>query len=126
MKATYVIHPHEGYVESQYEESVTLSELGAFIEKIWSDPAWKPELNGLLDFSKASIDLTDAEIETLVKSMEEDPRCSFARFAFVVRTAADFGRLRKVDAQTNTASTLRIFWSKSDAEKWLAETPKKH
>jgi hypothetical protein len=119
MKARYVIHPGEGYVDTLFEGSVTLSEFGAYAQKVWSDPGWKPEFNGLMDFSGATIDLSDDEIKKLMKAILSDPRCSFARWAFVVTTAADFGRLRKMDALVDRESTLRIFFSRSDAEKWL-------
>jgi hypothetical protein len=119
MRVRYIIHPGEGYIDSVFEGSVTLSELGAYVQRVWSDPAWRPEFSGLMDFSGATIDLSDADIGTLMKSMLSDPRCSFARWAFVVKTAADFGRLRKVDALVDREATLRIFFSRNDAEQWL-------
>jgi hypothetical protein len=119
MKARYVIHAPEGYIDSVFEGNVTLLDLGSYVQRVWADPGWNPEFSGLMDFSAATIDLSDAEIGILMKSMTNDPRCSFARWAFVVSTAADFGRLRKMDAHVDRESILRIFFSRSDAEKWL-------
>lgn len=119
MKASYTIEEQRGYIVSKLEGSVTLPELGAHIESIWADPAWKNEFNGIIDFSAATIDLTETEIQGLTKAMESDPRCSFGKWAFVVSTAADFAKIRKVDLVADLNATLRIFFDRRSAEEWL-------
>lgn len=119
MRATYTIDEKLGYVATTLEGGVTLAELGAHIQSVWADPAWKKEFNGLLDFTAASIDLSDGEIQELSKAMMSDPRCSFGRWAFVVATSADFAKLRKIDEVAYLKSTLRIFFDRRAAESWL-------
>lgn len=119
MKASYAINDQLGCILTVFEGSVTLPELGAHIESIWADPAWKNDFNGILDFSAASIDMSEAEIQGLTKAMENDPRCSFGKWAFVVSTAADFAKLRKVDLVADINATLRIFFDRRSAEEWL-------
>jgi len=119
MKASYQIQEKQGYIVTTLEGSVTLSELGAHIQSIWADPAWKSDYNGILDFSAATVDLSEKEIQELTKAMVNDPRCSFGRWAFVVSTASDFAKLRKIDPVAPVESTLRIFFDRRTAEEWL-------
>lgn len=119
MKASTTIHVHRGYIATRFEGSVTLPELGAHIESLWADPRWKSDFNGILDFSAASIDMSEGEIQGLAKAMESDPRCSFGKWAFVVSTAADFAKIRKVDLVADINATLRIFFDHRSAEEWL-------
>lgn len=119
MKASYTIQDKLGYIVTTLEGSVTLPELGAYIQSIWADPAWKKDYNGILDFSAATIDLSEREIQLLTKSMQNDPRCSFGRWAFVVSTAATFAKLRKINPVADARATLRIFFDRRTAEEWL-------
>lgn len=119
MKATYAIDQKLGQVLTTFEGRVTLAELGAHIQSVWADPAWKKEFNGLLDFSAATLDLSVGEIQELSKAMMSDPRCSFGKWAFVVSTSADFAKLRKIDEVAYLKSTLRIFFDRRAAESWL-------
>jgi len=119
MNARYKIHPEEGYVESWLQGSITPSEMLAHSQRVWSDPGWKAELNGLMDLSDATFEFTDAEFRALINMMLADPRCSLARWAFIVTKASTFAMLRKLDVLTREQSTIRIFFSRGDAEKWL-------
>jgi len=116
MKARYRLHPDLGYVDAVIEGRVTLAEMGAFIESVWSDPGWRPDYNGLMDFSAARIELSDREIVDFTRAMRADPRCSLEKWSFVVSRAADFGKLRKIDQDENEA-TIRIFFDRGAAEK---------
>jgi hypothetical protein len=119
MKASYTIDGKLGYILTTFEGSVTLPELGAHIESIWSDPAWRSDYNGILDFSAATVDLSESEILGLTKAMQTDPRCSFGRWAFVVSTAAAFAKLRKIDHVADVRSSIRVFFARRAAEDWL-------
>jgi hypothetical protein len=124
MNAHYVLHPDQGYLESTFEGSVTLVEIGLHIQQVWADPGWNPAFNGFLDFSRASVDLSDDDLRSLLKAMLRDPRCSLARFAIVVATADDFRVFRKVDVLSEEQSTIRIFFNKTEAERWLLQPQK--
>jgi hypothetical protein len=121
MKPTYAIHSDQGYVESAFEGPITLVDMGLHIQDMWADPRWNPTLNGIMDFSRARLELSDDDLKTLTKSMLRDPRCSLARFAMVVSTAEDFAVLRKVDVLSDGQSTLRIFFSRKEAAQWLLQ-----
>jgi len=123
MNARYVLHPDAGYIESTFEGTVTLVEMGLHIQQVWADPAWNPGFSGIMDFSRARIELSDDEIRSLTKSMTRDPRCSFARWAIVVSTADDFKVFRKADDMIGQESTLRIFFNRAEAERWLLQPP---
>jgi len=124
MKATSTFHPDRKYVETTFQGWITLPELGAHVQSIWSDPGWTPEYNGLLDFSNATLDLSETQIQQLTKSMAQDPRCSFGKFALVVSKAVTFAKLRKVDDVMDLKSTLRIFFDRRTAEEWLLSNGK--
>jgi hypothetical protein len=119
MKASTVFHPDRGYIVTTFGGRVTLPELGAHVQSIWLDPSWKAEYNGLLDFSDATIDLSDSQLQDLTKSMMLDPRCSFGRWALVVSKAVTFAKLRKIDDVADLRSALRIFFDRRTAEEWL-------
>lgn len=119
MKASYSIHAGQGYVEIRIEGSVTAASMLGHIETVWSDPAWSPTYNGLIDFAAATLDMTDAEVEGLAKGMAADPRCSLGRWGFVVSTAATFAKLRHVNRVADDLATLRIFFDLGSAKDWL-------
>lgn len=119
MKASYKFQEQLRYIDSKLEGSVTLPELAAHIQTIWGDPAWKKDYNGIMDFTAATLDLSETEIQLLTQSMQTDPRCSFGKWAFVVSTAETFGKLRKIDHVADVRSTLRIFFDRRSAEDWL-------
>lgn len=119
MKASYRIHADRGYVAITLEGTVTLPELGAHILTVWSDPAWNPAFNGLIDCSAAAVEISEAELQHLTKEMVKDPRCSLSKWALVVSTAADFGKFRKVDQAADVRSTIHIFFDRRLAEDWI-------
>jgi hypothetical protein len=116
MKGRYQLYPDRGYVDITIEGRVTMSEMSAFIQTLWADPGWTPEYNGLMDFSGASIDLSDKEILDMTGAMKSDPHCSFGRWVFVVSRASDFAKLRKIDQQ-NDEATILVFFDRASAEK---------
>jgi hypothetical protein len=63
--------------------------------------------------------MSEIELQGLAKAMTKDPRCSLARWAFIVSTAATFAMIRKVDQVADVNSTLRIFFDRRSAEEWL-------
>ena len=115
MKGRYQLHPDLGYVDITIEGRVTLPEMGALIQEIWADPQWSSDFNGLIDVSAATIGLSDQEILDLTRAMRNDPRCSMGRWFFVVSSASDFGKLRKVDKDAHKA-TIRVFFDRQSAE----------
>jgi len=119
MKASHRIHADRGYVEIALEGSVTLPELGTHIQSMWSDPAWNPAFNGIIDCRAATIDISEPELQHLTKEMAKDPRCSLSKWAFVVSTAADFAKFRKVDQVADVRSTIHIFFDHRLAEDWI-------
>ncbi|HLY12499.1 MAG TPA: hypothetical protein VKW04_24560 [Planctomycetota bacterium] len=119
MNAEVRFHPDLGYVVTTVKGRITLPELGALVQSVWADPGWKPEYNGIMDFSAATLDLSEREMLELSTSMRADPRCSFGRWAFVVSTASDFGKLRKADHPEDVTVTMRIFFDRRTAEEWL-------
>ena len=123
MRASYTINDRLGSIVTTFEGSVTLPELGAHIQSIWSDPAWRSTYNGLLDFTAATLDMSEREIQELTKAMQHDPRCSFGKWAFVVSTAAEFAKIRKIDDVADIKSSLRIFFDRRTAEEWLLKPP---
>jgi len=119
MKASYRIQEQLGYIVTTLEGSVTLAELGAHVQTVWADPGWRSDYNGILDFSAATIDLSESELQGLTKAMQTDPRCSFGKWAFVVSTAEAFAKLRKIDQVADVRSSVRVFFDRREAEEWL-------
>lgn len=119
MKASYQIHSDQGYVTVAFEGTVTLPELGAHVQTVWSDKRWRNTYNGIIDCAAATLNITPAEIRNLTQAMMSDPRCSFAKWAFVVSNAETFAMLRNVNEVADLKSALRIFFDRRAAEAWL-------
>jgi hypothetical protein len=124
MKARYKIHPDKEYLESWVEGRVTPSDYWEHAQQVWSDPDWSADIGGLIDFTQPKFEFSDAELRELMEAMLADSRCSLARWAFVATTADTFALMRKVDQLSDQQSTLRIFFSRADAEAWLLGDPK--
>lgn len=118
MKGKYQLHPERGYVDITIEGRVTISELGEFIRTVWADSQWTPKYNGLIDFSAASIELSDQEVVDLSRAMRSDPRCSLGKWVFVVSRASDFRKLRILDKDEHQAM-IRVFFDRPSAESRL-------
>jgi hypothetical protein len=116
MESRYQLYPDRGYVDITIEGRVTLAEMGELIQTVWADSRWRPDYNGLIDFSAATLDLSDQEIADLTGAMRTDPRCSFGRWVFVVSRASDFGKLRKIDSLDDKA-TILVFFDRPSAER---------
>lgn len=119
MNARHQFHDAQGYVAITLEGRVTLPELGAHVQTVWSDPGWKPSYNGLLDCANAFLDIREAELQELMKAMAKDPRCSMGKWAIVVSTSVAFAKMRKADDVVDPKATLRIFFDRMSAEAWL-------
>jgi len=119
MKASHRIHADSGYVHITLEGAVTLPDLAQHVQVVWADPAWNPSYDGIVDCSNASLAISETELQALAMGMQKDPRCSLAKWAFVVSTAAAFAKVRKVEHVADPKSTLRIFFDLPSAEKWL-------
>jgi hypothetical protein len=119
MKGRFTLHPSQGYIELHLEGSVTFSELGALIGQAWSDPGWKREYDGLIDFSAATVDLSDGETRDLLNWMVSDPRCSFGRWAFVGGKTGDIRMARLATLFADQETKLRVFLDRPSAKEWL-------
>ncbi|MBI1318541.1 MAG: hypothetical protein GC168_06295 [Candidatus Hydrogenedens sp.] len=119
MEATYVIHADDGYIEECFSGSVTLPEVLAFLQRIQQDPAWCTDLDGLADFSHATIDMDYASMLNLASLFETDPNVSHGCWAFVVDNPLNVGMTRMFKSLTEGVHTLRLFNSREAALAWL-------
>lgn len=120
MKAHYEIFPERSLVIETFEGRVTMTALVPFFQSLYADPAWDPGLNGLADFSAATIDMDFDEMSRLVGYMKNSGTASRGRWAFVVGSALNLGMSRMFQTLSeDLQSDLRFFLDREEALRWL-------
>lgn len=111
--------PEHGLWLEEYHGVVGLDAIKALTRAVTGDPAWSPELNGLVDFSGASLELSGDEVLRLALMWREDAYRSCGWLAFVVPNSAVFGVVRMLGYWSRATDRSRIFASRDEAERWL-------
>jgi len=120
MKASYVIHQDRHFVDEVVLGAVTRNELSAFFSSVFKDPKWEPTLDGVLDFTSATIDLGYMDMRDLVAGLRNNPALSRGRWACVVSGDAAYGMLRMYEALSDGLhSDFRIFRQREAALAWI-------
>ncbi|BCU78701.1 hypothetical protein [Luteolibacter sp. LG18] len=96
-----------------------MDDLRATAEAAVCDPAWSPELHGLIDFSGAYLDLSSNDVLRLALLLRRDGYRSNGWLAFIVGNSAAFGLVRMLGHWTRATDRTRIFHNREEAERWL-------
>lgn len=103
----------------EYEGKVGLADLKEIVRAVVSDPDWSPDLHGLVDFTKAELELSANDVLRLALMMRQQQNRSRGWVAFAVSSSAAFGVVRMLGYWARSTDRFRIFGSREEAEAWL-------
>jgi len=115
----YRIDPARRLRIEEYQGSVGLDDLRATAQNVAEDPGWSPDLHGLIDFSKARLDLTANDVLRLALLMRRDGYRTNGWLAFAVGDSAAYGLVRMLSHWSRATDRSRIFQGREEAERWL-------
>lgn len=119
MRGTYDIHVRDGYVEEIVEGEVTLAGMTDLVKRVLDDPRFHPDLNGLVDFGRARLDLSFEEVAGVARLLKSDRRSSRGYWAFVVSSDLSHGVVRLFHGLSDDTIAVQIFRDRTSAEQWL-------
>jgi hypothetical protein len=105
----------------EYRGVVGLDDIKALTRAVTSDPGWSPDLNGLMDFSEARLELSADDVMRLALMWRAKEYRSHGWLAFAVPTAAAFGMVRMLGHWARVTERSKIFPNRAEAERWLME-----
>lgn len=125
MPITTLIDPETGLRRHRVEGRFTLEDIHGTLEELYSRPDFRPDADVLWDVRDATLDFTTDEVRQLADFVAKHwGPGGKSRAAFVVSSDFQFGmsRMYEMLLRSQTESTLMVFRSIEDAERWLFET----
>ena len=115
----YRIDPERKLRIEEYQGKVGLADLRAVISAMASDPCWSPEHHGLVDFSKAELELSANDVLRLALMMRQEWCRSSGWMVYAVGSPLAYGVVRMLGYWSRNTQRCRIFHSRTEAEAWL-------
>ncbi|RPJ32618.1 MAG: hypothetical protein EHM17_12845 [Verrucomicrobiaceae bacterium] len=116
---SYRIDPRRRLRIEEYRGKVGLADLKDIVRAVVSDPDWSPDLNGLVDFTKAELELSANDVLRLALMLRQEQNRSRGWVVFAVSNSVAFGVVRMLGYWARCTERFRIFNSREEAEKWL-------
>lgn len=116
---SYRIDSRRGMRIEEYQGKVGLADIKEIVRAVVSDPDWSAELNGLVDFTKAELELSANDVLRLALMMRQEQNRSRGWVVFAVSSSAAFGVVRMLGYWARSTDRFRIFNSREEAETWL-------
>jgi hypothetical protein len=117
----YEIDPERHVRVEEYHGLVGLEDIKALTRAVASDPEWEPDMNGLVDFSDARLELSADDVMRLALMWREKEFRTSGWLAFAVPSAAMFGVVRMLSFWARMAERTRLFPNREEAEQWLLQ-----
>lgn len=116
---SYWIDTLRGLRVEEYQGKVGLADLKEIVRALVSDPDWSPDLHGLVDFTKADLDLSANDVLRLALMLRQEQNRSHGWVVFAVSNSAAFGVVRMLGYWARCTDRFRIVHSREEADKWL-------
>jgi hypothetical protein len=116
---SYWIDTFRGLRIEEYQGKVGLADMKEMIRAVVADPDWTPDLHGLVDFTKAELDLSSNDVLRLALVLRQEQNRSRGWVVFAVSNQAAYGVVRMLGYWARCSDRFRIFQSREEAEKWL-------
>lgn len=116
---SYCIDVRRGIRIEEYQGKVGLADIKEIVRAVVADPDWSPDLNGLVDFTKAELELSANDVLRLALMMRQRQNRSRGWVVFAVSNSAAFGVVRMLGYWARSTDRFRIFSSREEAEAWL-------
>lgn len=115
----YWIDTDRGIRIEEYQGKVELGDLKAIVSAMASDAAWSPDHHGLVDFTRAELDLSANDVLRLALILRQKQNRSRGWMVFAVSNSVAFGVVRMLGYWSRNTDRIRIFQSRDEAEGWL-------
>lgn len=115
----YWIDGGRGIRIEEYQGKVELGDLKAIVSGMASDPDWSPDHHGLVDFTRAELDLSANDVLRLALILRQKQNRSRGWMVFAVNNSVAFGVVRMLGYWSRNTDRFRIFQSREEAERWL-------
>lgn len=118
----YQIIPEKNLIIETFSGRVTLDDVVSFLKGILDDPDYSPELNGIVDFREADLDVSYDEIRGLVDWLASRETRARGYWAFVTDRPVTHG-ISRIFAALAEGLQRRIeyFGSLEQAARWIEE-----
>ncbi len=103
----------------EYQGKTGLSDLKSIISSMTSDPCWSADYHGLIDFSRAELELTANDVLRLALVLRHEANRSRGWLAYVATRSTTYGIVRMLGYWSRNTERMRIFQSREEAEAWL-------
>ncbi|MBK1881554.1 hypothetical protein JIN85_03950 [Luteolibacter pohnpeiensis] len=103
----------------EYHGPIALSDWRTMTSAITSDPAFSPDHHGLMDFTRASLQMSTNDVIRMGLLMRRQDYLSNGWQLFVVNSSADFGNIRMLSRWARNENRLKIFNRRCDADAWF-------
>lgn len=118
----YWIDSDLGLWIEEYRGTVGLADLKAMLSCVVSDPCWRAEYHGLIDFSWAQVEMTANEVLRLALMMKQERNRSKGWLVFVAPNSTAFGMVRMLSYWSRNTDRIKIFNTRGEADQWLKQT----
>lgn len=116
---SYRIDARRGIRIEEYQGKVGLGDVKDIVRAVVSDPDWSPDLHGLVDFTKAELELSANDVLRLALMLRQQQNRSRGWMVFAVSNSVAFGVVRMLGYWARSTDRFRIFSSREEAENWL-------
>lgn len=110
----------------EYQGKVGLADLRSIVSAMASDPCWSPDFHGLVDFTKAELELSANDVLRLALMLRQEGNRSRGWLVFAVSNSVAYGVVRMLGYWSRNTDRFRIFQSRDEAESWLDRHASKH
>lgn len=105
----------------EYRGRVGLADLKAMLGCVVSDPCWRAEYHGLIDFSWAQVEMTANEVLRLALMMKQERNRSKGWLVFVAPNSTTFGMVRMLSYWSRNTDRIKIFNTRGGADQWMKQ-----
>lgn len=103
----------------EYVGKVELVDLRSMLSSMASDPCWNADFNGLVDFSKAELDLSSNDVLRVALLLRHESNRSRGWLTYVVSDSSSYGIVRMLGHWARNTDRMKIFKSRVEADVWL-------
>jgi len=118
---SYRIEPEHNLRIEEYQGVIRLSDIRALAEAVSADSRWTPEFDTLIDFSRATLELSSNDVLRLALMLRQERYRSQGWMAFAVGDATSYCLVRMLGYWSRMTERSRIFRERSEAEHWLVD-----
>lgn len=103
----------------EYQGKVGLADMRAILSAMASDPDWSADHHGLVDFSRADLEMSANDVLRLGLLMRQQRNRTRGWLVFVVNNSVAFGVVRMLGYWSRSTDRIKIFQGRDEAEGWL-------